>query len=493
MKAWNTLLCFALTLALVSRTLVAADLERAKSLTVDEATELLKKPNSLRVHVTDLSPEAAAVLAKYKGELRFEALTTLSPETAAALATRSSVLDLYKVSALTPAVAKALATTNGSLNLSGIKELPTEVAEALSAHTGPLDLGVTELSDDAAAVLAKHPGDMRLKSLKSLTSLKLAQRLGQQEAVFINGVSRLSPDIAKALCPPGNREKVKNPTFWLIIGLTELPTDVAAAIMAGRGHVTMGSLETISDEAAAAWAGPFANIRLFGLKSLSPAAGASLAKGSGIFDIRNFGPELSDDTAAAIAKQMASGPHRMIDFNGLKKLTSPAFAVAVVSRYGGGPHSTLHGVAEITDDVAKALAEYKGKLNGLPSLTSLTSAPLAAKYAAQPGDLKFAKLTTISDDVAKELATHKGKLDLSGLKSLSVSAARAFAAHEGDLVLDGLEEIGDEAAESLAKAIGPVSLKGLKKASPAARVALGANPKISLPPGEAGRELKPKK
>lgn len=60
-------------------------------------------------------------------------------------------------------------------------------------------------------------------------------------------------------------------------------------------------------------------------------------------------------------------------------------------------------------------------------------------------------------------------------------------------MLDGLEEIGDEAAESLAKAIGPVSFKGLKKASPAGRSALGANPKISLPPGEAGRELKPKK
>ncbi|MFM8271161.1 MAG: hypothetical protein ACKODX_02400, partial [Gemmata sp.] len=163
---------------------------------------------------------------------------------------------------------------------------------------------------------------------------------------------------------------------------TELPADVAAAIMAGRGHISMGSLETISDEAAAAWSGPFANIRLFGLKSLSPAAGASLAKGSGIFDIRAFGPELSDETAEAFAKQMAAGPHRMIDFNGLKKLSSPPFAVTALRRYQQGPHSTLNGVAEITDDVAKALAAYKGNLNGLPSLTSLKSAPLAAKYAA---------------------------------------------------------------------------------------------------------------
>ena len=219
--------------------------------------------------------------------------------------------------------------------------------------------------------------------------------------------------------------------------------------MAGRGHISANSLETISDEAAAAWAGPFANIRLFSLKKLSPAAGAALAKGSGIFDIRTFGQELSDETAEAIAKQMAAGPHRMIDFNGLKKLSSPLFAVAVLRRYQQGPYSTLNGVAEITDDVARALAEYKGNLNGLPSLKSLKSAALAAKYAAQPGDLKFAKLTTISDDVAKALATHKGKLDLSGVQSLSDEAAKALAKHEGEVVLTGLTTVTESAAAAL--------------------------------------------
>jgi hypothetical protein len=109
----------------------------------------------------------------------------------------------------------------------------------------------------------------------------------------------------------------------------------------------------------------------------------------------------------------------------------------------------INGVAEITDDVAKALAEYKGNLNGLPSLTSLTSAPLAAKYASQPGDLKFAKLTKITDDVAKALATHKGKLDLSGLQSLSDEAAKTFARRDGDLKIDGLKQISDDATKSL--------------------------------------------
>ena len=456
------------------------DPAQARKLTVEQANELLKRPNSLRLNVAELSPEAAAVLARYKGDIRFDALTTLVPEAAAALATREGALDLLRLTSLSPAVAKALSAAKGPLNLSSVKELPAEAAEALSAHTGQLSLGVTELSDDAAAALAKHTGEIQVSSLKSLTSLALATRLGQQEYVSL-GAARLTPEIARALCPPGNREKFKNHVQFNS-GLTELPADVAAAIMAGRSHPSLNSLESISDEAAATWAGPFANIRLFGLKTLTPAAGASLAMGGGIFDIRNFGPEVSDETAAAIAKQMAAGPHRMIDFNGLKKLTYPPLAVALLSRYHGGPHSSLNGVAEITDDVARVLADYKGNLNGLPGLTSLNSVPLAAKYASQPGDLKFAKLTTVPDDVAKALASHKGKLDLSGVQSLSAEAAKAFATHEGELKLDGLKEISDEAAKALSQAVGSVSMGSLATASPAATTSLKTNAKITLSP-----------
>ena len=91
----------------------------------------------------------------------------------------------------------------------------------------------------------------------------------------------------------------------------------------------------------------------------------------------------------------------------------------------------------------------KGNLNGLPSLTSLKSAALAAKYAAQSGDLKFAKLSAITDDVAKALATHKGKLDLSGLKSLYDEAAKALAKYEGEVVLTGLPTVTESAAAAL--------------------------------------------
>ena len=455
------------------------DPARAKTLTVEQAQELVKRPNAIRLSVLELSPDVAAVLGGYKGDVRFEALAALTPEAAALLAAIPGGLDLPKLTALPPAVAKALAAHKGRLSV-GVNAITLEAAEALTTHAGVLDLGVTDITAESAAALARHPGPLALNNLRALTSLPLAERLGQQEYVSLGGVSSISAEIAKALCPPENRVKFKNHVHFAA-GLTELPADTAAAIMAGRTHIFLGNLSSISDEAAEAWAGPFCNVRLFGLKTLTPAAAAALTKGSGIMDIRLFGPELSAETAAAIAKQITTGPARMIDLNGLKKLSSPELALAALRRYRQGPHSSLNGVVEVTEEVAKAIAECKENLSPLPGLGALTSAPMAAKYAAQPDDLIFRKLGFISDDVALALATHKGKIDLSALQSLSAVAAKAFAGHEGELRLDGLKEITDEAAAALAPAPGPVSLAGLAQASPAAVTALKANPKIALP------------
>lgn len=163
--------------------------ERWKRLTVDEATKLLERPNSLRLDVTELSADVAAVLARYKGELRFESLSSLTPDAAAALAKREGQIDLPKLNALSSATAKALAAAKGALHLPGMKELSVEVVEALAPHTGVLELGVTELSEAQAVALAKHVGQLNLRGLKSLTSLPLAERLGQQEWLFLDSVT----------------------------------------------------------------------------------------------------------------------------------------------------------------------------------------------------------------------------------------------------------------------------------------------------------------
>ena len=436
------------------------DATRLKTLTAEQATDLVKQSKPLRLAVTELSPEVATVLASSKAELHFNALATLTPESAAALAKREGILGLPKLAELSPAAAKALAP-----------------------HTGVLMLGLKELSDETAAALAKRAGDTRLDSLTSLTSLVLAERLGRQTVVWLGSVKRITPEIARALNPPADlkaRDKDgKQPYRWIDIGLTELSPEAAAAVVGSRHGFSMHSLESITPEAATALASPFTNMRMWGLKTISPAAATALAKTRGILDIRMFGPELTDDSARAFAAQMQTGPCPAFDFGGLKKLTVPEFALLVVGR--ANLHGGLGGVAELSDDVARALAESKDNLKPLPSLTSLTSAALAAKYARQPGDVNFKKLASLPDDIAKALATHKGKLDLSGVQSLSAEAAKALAGHEGELKLDGVKEISDDAAKALAQAVGAVSLGSLEKVSPAAAAALKTNTKILLP------------
>ena len=457
------------------------DPTRLKSISAEQAAELIKQGKPLALAVTELSPEVAAILAGAKAELRFAALTELGAEAAAALAKHEGALSFAKLATLTPAVAAALATHPGDLALPAVTTIAPDVAAALAPHPGTLFLGVTELSDEAAA-LAKRAGITRLDALTSLTSLPLAERIGKQTVVSLGSVRRISPEIARALNPPVDLQDKNLGYRWIDIGLTELSPEAAAAVVGSRHGFAMHSLESITPEAATALASQFTNMRMWGLKTMSPASATALAKTRGILDIRQFGPELADDAARAFAAQMKTGPCPAIDFGGLRKLSVPEFAVLVV-----GP-ATLHGglgVTELSDDVARALAESKDNLKPLPSLTSLTSAALAAKYAAQGGDVSFKKLATISDDVAVALATHKGKVDLSGLKSLSVPAATAFAAREGPLLLDGLEELGDDAAAALSKAAGPVSLKRLTKLSPAGRAALSANSKLTLPSAPA--------
>ncbi len=435
------------------------DATRLKTLTAEQATDLVKQSKPLRLAVTELSPEVATVLASSKADLYFDALTTLTPESAAALAKCEGHLGLPKLAELSPAAAKALAP-----------------------HTGVLMLGLKELSDETAAALAKRAGDTRLDSLTSLTSLVLAERLGRQTVVWLGSVQRITPEIARALNPPADlkaRDKDgKQPYRWIDIGLTELSPEAAAAVVGSRHGFSMHSLESITPEAATALASPFTNMRMWGLKTISPATATALAKTLGILDIRMFGPELTDDSARAFAAQMQTGPCPAFDFGGLKKLTVPEFALLVVgpANLPGG----LGGVAELSDDVARVLAESKDNLKPLPSLTSLTSAALAAKYARQPGDVNFKKLASLPDDVAKALATHKGKLDLSGVQSLSAEAAKALAGHEGELKLDGVKEISDEAAKALAQTVGAVSLSNLTTASPEAAGMLKGNAKIAL-------------
>ena len=88
-----------------------------------------------------VEPAVAESLAAHQGVLVLNELTELSPEAAAALARRKGgSLILNGLERLSPATAAALAAYDGEIALRGLRDLSPEAATALAAHRGRLHL-----------------------------------------------------------------------------------------------------------------------------------------------------------------------------------------------------------------------------------------------------------------------------------------------------------------------------------------------------------------
>lgn len=96
--------------------------------------------------------------------LWFAGLKTLEPASAAALTGHQGVLVLNELTELSPEAAAALARRKGgSLILNGLERLSPETAAALAAYDGEIALrGLRDLSPEAAAALAAHRGRLHL-------------------------------------------------------------------------------------------------------------------------------------------------------------------------------------------------------------------------------------------------------------------------------------------------------------------------------------------
>ena len=150
----------------------------------DLARKLAGQWGELKVGVTELSPEIAAILATNEGMfedrsrpgvvtrradqsrsvLWFAALKQLEPAVAVSLAAHQGVLVLNELTELSPEAAAALARRKGgSLILNGLDRLSRETAAALAAYDGEIALrGLNDLSPEAATALAAHRGRLHL-------------------------------------------------------------------------------------------------------------------------------------------------------------------------------------------------------------------------------------------------------------------------------------------------------------------------------------------
>jgi hypothetical protein len=150
----------------------------------DLARKLAGQWGELKVGVTELSPEIAAILAtnegvfedrsrpnvvlqradKARSVLWFAALKQLEPAVAESLAAHQGVLVLNELTELSPEAAAALARRKGgSLILNGLDRLSPETAAALAAYDGEIALrALRDLSPETATALAAHRGRLHL-------------------------------------------------------------------------------------------------------------------------------------------------------------------------------------------------------------------------------------------------------------------------------------------------------------------------------------------
>ncbi|MBL4632302.1 MAG: hypothetical protein JKY56_00430 [Kofleriaceae bacterium] len=221
------------------------------TLTPEFAAQLAQyNVGSIHMRVTELSPEAARILAHWRGNrLVLDGLTELSPEAAKALIPwRGSWLTLDSLTRLTPETAHVLGSWRGLLN---------KMESSGTSFGGGLGLnGVTHLSAPAAEGLARSVGsNLYLNGVTRLpakTARALANWRGSE--LFLNGISQLSATEMDAIA---NWQQPRVKARYLhLSGLTHVSSPVARALARWKGSsVTLAGVSHLSPEAAQLLAG----------------------------------------------------------------------------------------------------------------------------------------------------------------------------------------------------------------------------------------------
>lgn len=290
---------------------VAQDVSKLKSLTVEKARELVAQKPVTRAgldgrfwpfdSLTSLSPEVAAVLAEVNIPLSFNGLTEISPETAAALAKHPANakagfahLRLNGVKRLSPEAAAALAAHEGKVLLYSLEQLDSlPLAQRIGNETGEIRLGLATLTPEIAAELAKNKGTMnfrpngygrvdraasvlRLDNIESL-SPEAAEALAAHEGLLVlNGLTSLQPEVAASLAKRTGNSKVGRTGTLVLNGLPSISREAAVALAKFPGELVLKAITTLDPETAAALAVHKGRLHLTGLKTLSPDAHAAL-------------------------------------------------------------------------------------------------------------------------------------------------------------------------------------------------------------------------
>ena len=327
------------------------DSEKMKTLTVAGARNLVKNH---RGHINlkgivHLSDEVAEVLGTGEGSLYLDGLSELSPRAAAALARRKGEVNQYSKE-----------KTN-DLILNGLTSISVETAEALAGYEGYLMLdGLARLPDDVLAVLAKFKGEkLDLDGLQSISDMGLATLATSKAEGLSLGLARITGAQAKILEAFKGKLSLSvkhlSAEVAAVLGercgelylecLPSLSAGAAEGLARHRGYLSLNGLERLSADAAKKLAKHKGDIDLSEVKKLAKEAAKALAKVEGVVRLNSL-----ESMSAGVAIELAKRPDRL-DLNGLTCLTN-GVAEAISRRPG---HVSLHDVKDLTDKQVEIL------------------------------------------------------------------------------------------------------------------------------------------
>jgi len=327
-------------------------------------------------------------------------------------AMRNHPPDTRRLSNLSTAMAEELAWYTAPLRLDGLAEISDPAAQALAKHREPdhendedyaLYLnGLTALSERAASSLGPHQGYLCLDGLAVL-SPECARLLvkGRVYSLSLNGLSRISPEMAVALVDRSWFNKMSGERWHFELGkeLGMRPPDKASYsdmvrhLRPGRLHLD-GVVDLSEESAMALGSSLWLGIYLNGLKAITDAAASKLAQ-----------------------------LHGPVELNGLADL-EPGVASALARLRG---NLYLGGLSDISIETAEALSRHDGylSLDGIGEITE----ELAIALSKHSGSLSFRSLQRISDEAAYAISISASILLFEGLQNVTVEAARHLMRH----------------------------------------------------------------
>lgn len=226
-------------------------------------------------------------------------------------------------------------------------------------------------------------------------------------------------------------------------------------------------IRRLSVDTAKTMAAHTTSLRLHAVTRVSTDVARILAAhGGGVLSLGGL-QDLDADLAAALADHVGQ-----LLLDGLTTLDREA--ARALARHRGG--ISLNGLASVDRETAALLATQRGRL-ALGGLARLD--PQVAEALTPHGhELQLDGLRDLDALLAGILARHAGPLSLAGLESLSAAAATCLSRHEHTLWLCGLRRLDDEAALALARHPGLLFVPRLRDLGPRGRAGLEANPAV---------------